>query len=114
MNNVHIKTKKETIDEMKVTALFCCIIGLMLGCTLFFRSRDTLAAPAEETYKYYTGVYVESGDTLWEIAKRYITEEYSDIHTYMDEVCHINHISRDEIHAGQYLVVPYYSSEILR
>ena len=32
----------------------------------------------------------------------------------MNEVCTINHISADEIHAGQYIVVPYYSAEALK
>ena len=40
----------------------------------------------------------------------HITEEYRDMNAYIDEVCSINKISQNEIHAGQYLTIPYYSS----
>lgn len=33
-----------------------------------------------------------------------------DMNAYIDEVCSINKISQSEIHAGQYLTIPYYSS----
>ena len=46
---------------------------------------------------------------LWDIAGNYITSEYADMNEYINEVCDINHISRDEIYAGRYIVVPYYS-----
>ena len=32
------------------------------------------------------------------------------MNAYIDEVCSINKISQNEIHAGQYLTIPYYSS----
>ena len=35
---------------------------------------------------------------------------YRDMNAYIDEVCSINKISQNEIHAGQYLTIPYYSS----
>ena len=60
--------------------------------------------------KYYTSIEVQSGDTLWSIASDHITEEYCDMNAYIDEVCSINKISQNEIHAGQYLTIPYYSS----
>ena len=69
-----------------------------------------IAAPSEISCKYYTSIEVQSGDTLWSIASDHITEEYRDMNAYIDEVCSINKISQNEIHAGQYLTIPYYSS----
>lgn len=71
------------------------------------------AASAETSHKYYTSIQVQKGDTLWTIANSYITEEYSSIHDYIEEVCELNHISDNDIHYGQYLTIPYYSDEYL-
>ena len=61
--------------------------------------------------KYYTSIRVSSGDTLWDIAKEYRTEEYSDISSYIAEVREINHLSSNQITDGMYLCIPYYSEE---
>lgn len=88
---------------------FCIIIAVILISIIFLRSTSAQAAPTEVSSKYFTSIQVEAGDTLWTIATEHITDEYSDIHEYMNEVCSINHISADEIHAGQYIVIPYYA-----
>ena len=61
-------------------------------------------------YKYYTSVQIQSGDTLWNIAKRYCPEE-AEINTYVNEIKEINHLQSDEIHSGKYLTIIYYSDE---
>ena len=50
----------------------------------------------------------KKGDSLWNIAKSRISEEYSSVGEYMEEVCETNHIYDGEIKEGMYLVVPYY------
>lgn len=37
-----------------------------------------------------------------------ISEEYSSVHEYVEEVCEANHIYDGEIKEGMYLVIPYY------
>lgn len=64
-------------------------------------------------YKYYTSIVIEPGDSLWEIASKYMTSEYKNIEDYMFEVKTLNHLIDDEIMAGEYLTIPYYSTEIL-
>lgn len=64
-----------------------------------------------ESYKYYTSVVIEQGDTLWGIASEYVTPEYSGVEEYIREVRALNHMEGDCIRAGQYLLVPYYSDE---
>ena len=73
--------------------------------------RAAAAEPKAPTYKYYTSIRVYSGDTLWDIAKEYRTEEYSDISSYIAEVREINHLSSNQITDGMYLCIPYYSEE---
>lgn len=80
--------------------------------SIILSSIKTQAAPAEPSYKYYTSIQLQKGDTLWNIAKKYMTVEYTDTDEYIAELCTLNRISAgDPIHSGQYLTVPYYSDK---
>ena len=75
----------------------------------------TLASSEKDVssyHKYYESIRVESGDTLWTIADEYIDGFNLSKTDYIAEVCQINQISEDEIHAGDYIVVPYYSQDV--
>lgn len=65
----------------------------------------------ESSYKYYTSIVIEQGDTLWGIASEYVTPEYDGVEDYIREVRALNHMDGDCIRAGQYLMVPYYTNE---
>ncbi len=68
---------------------------------------------AEASYKYYTSIEIPYGATLWEIAQTYRTEEYESAEDYIHEVMEINHLQDESVlKAGNYLIVPYYSSEL--
>ena len=101
--------RQRELEQKRIAVLFCSIVAVVMICSILFGTINTQAAPAEVTTKYYTSIQIKSGDTLWEIAGKYMTNEYKDRKEYMKEVCSINHISADEIHAGQFLVIPYYS-----
>ena len=62
-------------------------------------------------YKYFKNVKIESGDTLASLADRYNEPDVRSDADYLDEVCTINNIRPDNIEAGDYVVVPYYSPE---
>lgn len=102
--------RKQDTQQKRIVTLFCFIIAIVMFSIIFLRTTSAQAAPAEVTYKYYTSIQVEAGDTLWTIASEHISAEYDDLNEYITEVCSINHISKDEIHAGQYLVIPYYAT----
>ena len=59
--------------------------------------------------KYYTSILVEEGDTLWSIADEYMTSEYTDRDSFMDEVREMNHLTGSVIHADSTLLIPYYA-----
>lgn len=96
---------------MFISVLFV-IVSIITGFVLFGSIR-TQAAPADVSYKYYTSIQVQKGDTLWNIANVYMTEEYVDANEYIEEICSINHIDASEIHSGQYLTIPYYSDQFI-
>ena len=85
------------------------MLYLMLPCICVLLIAFSSFADAHNTReKYYTSVMVESGDTLWTLADKYGSVEYRDYNAYINEVKEMNHISSDDIHAGSYLVLPYY------
>ena len=73
----------------------------------------TTAKAGDDTvyYKYFTAYMVQKGDTLWELAREYShNESYTE---YINEVKDINHLYSDRITAGQYIVIPFYSTEYM-
>jgi len=59
--------------------------------------------------KFYTTILVEEGDTLWAIADEYMTAEYEDRDSFMDEVRKMNHLTGSMIQSGSTLLIPYYA-----
>ena len=105
------RNRRIVVRKQKIALVSIAFIALAIViCTFLSGAIRTQAAPSEISCKYYTSIEVRSGDTLWSIASDHITEEYRDMNAYIDEVCSINKISQDEIHAGQYLTIPYYSN----
>ena len=60
--------------------------------------------------KYYKSIEIDENDTLWSIAKEYAPD--SDIENYIAEVEEMNGIDGNQIHTGDYIIVPYYSSDV--
>ena len=73
----------------------------------FLSSFTANASESEETYKYYTSVEIQSGESLWTIASEHMTPEYHNEQAYINEVMNLNHLTSDTIHAGQHLTIPY-------
>jgi hypothetical protein len=117
VRTIHSQTRGKATVQVNRAALaitlFACASIAILTLLLVSGTVKTKAASANPSYKYYTSIQLEQGDTLWNIANTYMTDEYHNINEYIDEVCSINHISQEEIHAGQYLTIPYYSSDYL-
>lgn len=110
-----MRNRSEVVRNQKIllgSVIF--VLAVITICVITFGTVNTQAAPAEITYKYYTSVEIQSGDTLWSIASEYMTEDYKDIDEYIHEVCEINHILEDDIHSGQFITVPYYSNVIMQ
>lgn len=88
-------------------------VCILLVCML---SVQPVRSNASDGFKYYAGITVESGDTLWSLADDYIDYgHYKSKDVYLAEIRSINHL--DEcctILPGQLLIVPYYSDEFVR
>jgi len=86
-----------------VTALFLAL--LISGCF-------SKAKAADNYYKYFKSVTVQSGETLYDYADQYADFHYDSAEEYIKEVAKINKINPDKIIAGNNIIVPYYSLEL--
>lgn len=96
--------------------IFILTLILSVGISVTFFSFRTKAQSSDEEiqYKYYKSIVVESGDTLWNLAEEYgVLKHYGSHQEYIDEVMQMNGLSDDKITAGQYIIIPYYSSEFV-
>ena len=92
-------------------------VVILLTFLLSFYSITSLAkSDAEDiSYKYFTSIQVQKGDTLWSIAEDYIdVEHYDSPKEYITEVMFMNNLSDDSIVTGQYLIIPYYSYDFVQ
>ena len=88
----------------------CATVCMILICSVSYRA---LNSSASDGFKYYTGITVEVGESLWDLAGEYMdSAHYDSRESYIAEVCSINHLTDEHaIAAGQLLILPYYSQE---
>lgn len=78
-------------------------------------SANAIIAKAGEGYeksyeKLYTGVTVERGETVLEIASEYMTPGYESVDELLEEIAFINGLNDEYmIKSGTLLMIPYYA-----
>ena len=106
------RRKREVYLKKIVIGIFLLVLTVGTAASVlsnnFVMAEDSVDRSIE--VKYYKSIEIESGDTLWDIAKEYKDEHYDSTYDYVDEVMNINHLDSGEIHAGSYLTIPYYGS----
>jgi len=91
--------------QKRVAVLFCSIVAVVMICSVMFGAIRTQAAPAETTVKYYTSIQVESGDTLWDLARDFGPDD-QDVRRVIKHICKINNVSPETLQPGQVLLIP--------
>lgn len=98
--------------NMVILVSSLCIAITMAVLFGSFLSKAETKASEVTCYKYYTNVEIQTGDTLWTLAERYMDEHYASREQYIQEVKQVNHLSNgDTIISGEHLILPYYSTE---
>ena len=113
-NSSNLKKQQRTrqIYQRLLSSILCLAIIAAIFSVNFFLVKAKASSENEAfKYKYYTSITIESGETLWDIAGEFISDDFTSVQDYIKEVKHINHITEDEIYAGEELIVPYYSAE---
>lgn len=114
--NSEYRKQKNKVKRLRHFRRQCFLVLLtvllILFLTVSYHAILSKATTGENiSYKYYTSIEIAYGDSLWSIADKYAGEEYDSAEDYVHEVMKINHLQEEVLIAGQYLVVPYYSTE---
>ena len=110
---------QHTLESRPVLKRMILLVGALIVILLCTFALSTLAtakhtqAAARGTQTTYESICISSGDSLWSIAQEYSNVEmYADYDAYISEVKQLNHMTGEDIHSGQYLIVPYYTADL--
>ncbi len=109
--NRHTRQRKVLKRRFAVVITSICILAAI--CTLgsmIFTDAKAEADDHKTVYKYYKSIEINSGDTLWSIAKEYKSEDCT-TQEYISEVKLINGLATDNIQDSQHLMIVYYDTE---
>lgn len=90
--------------------LFVCV--MVLSC--FFGKTLVMASVEEDRSvyeRYYTDIEIQSGDTLWSIAKAYSKNSGMEIREYIHELKQMNQMVSDDIKAGDSITIVYFADK---
>lgn len=110
-----LKRKARQKQVHRNIALLALSIVLIFLLVLFITSMSTQASDRDHmpSYKYFKSIQITSGDTLWSIAEENMDTHYKHTADYVAEVKRMNSLDTDQIVAGSYLIIPYYSTEFI-
>ena len=108
LNFLGVRTVRFAVVSIVLITLF---LSFICGSVIVKAGNDRAASNER---LYYTSIVVNEGDTLWDIAQEYMTEEYDTAHVYIKEVMESNHLESTGIIEGQMLILPYYADKPIR
>lgn len=92
----------------KLVALVLFMVALFLVVLFVLPERTAAAGNSTGGTYTITSVQIEEGDTLWKLASRYYTEEFSSVENYIAEIKRMNGLSSDILYAENYILIPQY------
>ena len=108
----HAGKPRRRKSYIKKLALSIFVTIFVLGFSTFYNTRYVDAHSNSYNNsgktKYYKTIEIDSGDTLWNIAEKYMDNHYDSVYTYIEELKEINGLSSDDIQDGQFLMISYY------
>lgn len=111
LNNLEYEPIRKVTNRKIIKWIAITLIFLVIVLTVIFTTKKATAKRDGYRVKQATSVEIQKGDTLWSIASIYISDEYDNINEYIAEIMFSNGLSSDTIHAGNYIIVPYYSDK---
>lgn len=109
LNNLEYEPIKRVTDRKKIRLIIVTLLFVLMIFTIIFATKKATAKREGSRVKNVVSVEIKKGDTLWSIASGYMSEEYDDLNEYIAEIMMSNRMTSDEIHAGNYIIVPYYT-----
>lgn len=106
------RRKRQQELKRKGIILLLSIISVLVINSIFFGFSAKASDSSKKIYyKYYTSILIQDGDSLWNLAEKNWDEHFLSKRAYIDEIKKTNNLSDDTLISGQYLIIPYYSSE---
>ncbi len=103
---------RSNLYKIRIGLIGGLLLILLILFSMFFFTKTVTAKGSHDRVKLVASVEIKKGDTLWSIANRYMSEEYKDLDEYVEEIMDSNGLSSDRIHAGNYIIVPYYADTL--
>jgi len=95
--------------KLLLVAFISMILSISFGA--FLSEATETEKRNEQLYKYYTNIQIQKGDTLWDIANEYAVGDIISNKDYIAQLKEINSILHDDIKAGDYITIFYYSAD---
>jgi hypothetical protein len=96
------------LNKKRIWIVGAAILFAVILFSVLFITKTVTAQRDGERAKLVTSIEVKKGDTLWSIASDFISDEYNDMNEYITEIKVSNGMTSDDIHAGNFIIVPYY------
>lgn len=104
------KTEIPYVVLGKLAALILFMVALFLIVLFVLPERTASAGNFGGGTYTITSVQIKEGDTLWQLAEQYYTEEFSSVTNYISEIKRMNGLSSDTLYTDSYLLIPQYLS----
>ncbi len=95
-------------NKKRIWLLGIIILIFAVIFSVGFITKTVTASRNRERVKLVTSIEIQKGDTLWGIASEHMSDEYDSVKDYIDEIKVSNGLFSDEIHTGNFLILPYY------
>ncbi|MDF2512430.1 MAG: hypothetical protein K0S04_2296 [Herbinix sp.] len=99
-------------NKKRIWTLGVIILLFAVIFSVGFITKTVTASRNNDRVKLVTSIEIQKGDTLWEIASAYMSDEYDNLNDYIHEIKMSNGMTSDEIHTGNFIVLPYYEDAI--
>lgn len=96
-------------NKKRVWTVGVAILIMLVVFSVGFITKTVTAQRYADRIKLVTSIEVKRGDTLWSIASKYMSDEYNDMNEYIEEIKSSNGMASDDIHTGNFIIVPYYA-----
>ncbi len=100
---------KVTTRKGRIGLIGILILLVLIVMSMYIFTKTVTAQGSRERVKLVTSIEIKKGDTLWSIASGFMTDEYRDVNEYVKELKDSNGLTSDTIHAGNYIIVPYFA-----
>lgn len=97
--------RKKRIRHLLLVILVCFVF---VASFLFWGNDKATSSAHINAERYVKSVLICSGDTLWSIASEYYTELDGELEDYIEEIKLANRLETPTIHAGNYILIPYF------